>query len=223
MRGLAVSRTYVRADSEIMVWSDLAGKRVAPGIPTSTAAFRCMTANKVLKTGAEIVHGSLADGIRDLQIGRVDAVHKGGPWNNFDAALMAAHHSVKLRAIGFSKEQASKLSEQYPQFLLRLTPSGTIKAVPEHPALWEIYSIAGAHTSSRLPVDAGYKIIKAVCEHWDEIAQAYPGSKGFHPIKDYVKIVPEGMELPLHAGVVRYAKEVGIEIPKGFIPPEYKD
>jgi hypothetical protein len=34
--------------------------------------------------------------------------------------------------------------------------------------------------------------------------------------------VPDGAEVYAHAGMVRYAKEKGITVPKRFIPPEYK-
>jgi len=34
--------------------------------------------------------------------------------------------------------------------------------------------------------------------------------------------VPEGAEVPAHAGMIRYAKEKGINVPQRFIPPEYK-
>jgi hypothetical protein len=59
-------------------------------------------------------------------------------------------------------------------------------------------------------------------EGLSEVASAYPPIKGWHPVADLFKYVPEGGEVPVHAGVVRYAKEKGIEVPKRFIPPEYK-
>ena len=67
-----------------------------------------------------------------------------------------------------------------------------------------------------------YKIVKAYREGLDEVAASYPAVKGWDPVADLFKYVPEGAEVPVHAGMVRYAKEKGIDVPKRFLPPEVK-
>ncbi len=73
-----------------------------------------------------------------------------------------------------------------------------------------------------LPEDVAYKIVKSYCEGLDEVAASYPAVKGWNPISDLFKYVPEGAEVPAHAGMVRYAKEKGIDVPQAFHPPGVK-
>lgn len=222
LRDLTASRTYVRADSGIKTWSELAGKTVAGGTPGSAAAVRVIRSNEVLGTKAKFFMGTFESATADLQMGRIAAVHKSGPVDTFDAALLSAHMTTPLTVIGFSDEEAAKLNTTYPQFLITKTPAGAIKILPKLGSVWEIYSITGAHASSRLPEEIGYRIIKAVHKNWNEIGKAFPACAPYDPIADYIKIVPSGMELHLHAGVVRYAEEIGIKVPDFLIPPEYK-
>ena len=221
MRNVNANRFYVLSDSKIKTWSDLAGKKVYAGMPGSAAAKRVQRSNDLLGTGLKLVPGSLSDAIKDLQTGRLEAAYKSGPVYTFDAAMMAAHQSTPLRAIGFNAEEAAKLAAKYPQFLVTKTPANSIKLVPGHDSFYEIYALGGSHTSAKLPQGVGYRIVKSVYEHWNEIKQAYPSSTD-DMIADYVKLVPPGLEVPLHAGTVQYAEEIGIKIPKHLIPPEYK-
>lgn len=222
LRDIAVSRTVVRADSGIKTWADLKGKKIYAGIPGSMVVEVVDRTNKLLNTGAEIVPGSLEDAIQGLQTGRIQAVQKNCSVNTFDASLMQVHLSKPLTAIGFSDDEAAKILKAYPTYLTSKTPANTIKENPGHAALWEKYTIAGGFTSSKLPEDVAYQIVKAVREHWSEVVQAYPSSGLHDTVADYMKTVPAGFEVPLHAGVVRYAKEAGINVPQAFIPPEYK-
>ena len=80
----------------------------------------------------------------------------------------------------------------------------------------------GAVVSSRLPEDVVYRIVKAYVEGFDEVAAAYPAILGWDPVADYFRLVVPGGEVPAHAGLIRYAKEIGIEVEERFIPPEYK-
>ncbi len=222
LRDLSVGRNYVRADSGIATWSDMAGKKISGGTAGSAGAVRPLRCDELLGTGVKVIWETLADAVRDVQSGRIHAVNKSSPADTFDAALMEVHLLTPLTVIGFSEEEAAKINAKYPHFLIAKTPAGSIKPLPKLGSIWEIYILGGATTSSRLPEEVGYRIIKALCEHWSEIVQAYPSCAPYHPIKDYIKMVPKGMEVPLHAGVVRYAKEIGIDLPAGLIPPEYR-
>ena len=222
VKEVSVSRTYVRADSGIKTWSDLQGKKIGSGQPGSGAAQRVMRFNELLGTGAIVVPVPLGDALRDLQSGRIDAVHKSGPADDVDAALLEVHLLRPVTVLGFSEQEAAKINAKYPQYLIAETSAGAIKTLNKLGRLWEVYLISIASVSSRMPEDVGYRMMKAVHEHWSEIAQAFPSSGLYHPIKEYVKLVPKGMEVPFQAGVVRYAKEIGITIPASLIPPEYK-
>ncbi len=222
MRDITVSRTYVRADSGIRTWSDLRGKKIGSGNPGSRAAQRVIRFNELLGTGAIIFPGTLADAVNQLQSGRIDAVHKSGPADDFDAALLEVHLLKPVTVIGFSEEEAAKINGKYPQMGIAETPAGSIKPLPKLGSIWEVKYPTGASVSSRMTEEVGYRITKAVYEHWSDISKVFPSSAPFNPITDYVKATQQGREVPFHAGVIRYAKEKGIPIPAGFVPADYK-
>jgi len=124
--------------------------------------------------------------------------------------------------VGFTKEEADKIRAKNPLIFFREAPTGSIKELPKLGSILEMSSIGLTLTSSRMPEDVGYRVIKALHQNWGEVAKGYPPVGAFDPIADFIKAIPQGLEVPLHTGVVRYAKEIGIEIPKPFIPPEYK-
>ena len=51
-----------------------------------------------------------------------------------------------------------------------------------------------------------------------EVAESYSAVKGWDPVADLFKYVPEGAEVSAHAGLVRYAKEKGINVPEKVHP-----
>jgi hypothetical protein len=89
--------------------------------------------------------------------------------------------------------------------------------------MYELAPIVGAMASKNLPEDVVYKIVKSYAEGLSEVAASYSAVKGWDPVADLFKFVPEGAEVPAHAGLVRYAREKGINVPKRFIPPEFKN
>ena len=76
---------------------------------------------------------------------------------------------------------------------------------------------------SQMPQDVGYRIAKAVLKGWPEVNEAYPPTRGLHPIEDALKHTPNVKGVYFHAGVVQLARELKIDVPAHLIPPEYKD
>ena len=99
---------------------------------------------------------------------------------------------------------------------------GSIVEFPDVGPIWEECPIAGAVATAAMPEEVGYQIVKAYVEGFDEIVAAYGPVKGFDPVGDYFKNAGDDV-VPAHAGLIRYAKEQGIEVPERFIPPEYKE
>ena len=67
---------------------------------------------------------------------------------------------------------------------------------------------------------------KALDEHWDEMLAGYPAAEDF--LTDLIKYTADLEDMigltpvPIHAGVVQYLKEIGVDVPTALIPPEYK-
>jgi len=226
MRNVSVSRIYVRADQaarqNIRSWSDLAGKRFNPGIPGTRDMTRLIDANKVLGTGVILVPGSQDDAMRGIKEGGLVGMAKGGAPDRFDSGMLEAHHSSPLTVIGFSKAEADRLQSLDPFNTLGLTARGSIRELPAVGGFYEMNSSVMVMNSSRMSQETAYRIMKAIYAGWAEIVSAYPPAKGTNPIADAVANIPNAPELLLHAGVVQYAREVGINVPDRLVPPEYK-
>jgi len=227
LRSTNIARVYVREDKAkeagIKTWSDLTGKSFAPGIPGTRDMARGLAVDKVLGTGVKFVPSSLKDAVRALKEGRVVGLLKGSPVDGFDAALLECHYSTPLTVIGFSKEDALKIQAADPMNTLIETAKGTIKILPQVGDFWEMNSSVMTMSSSRMPQEVAYRIVKAVHKGWDDIAEAYPPCKGVNPVADAIKATPADKKFLFHAGIIQYAKEIGIKVPKRLIPPEYKD
>jgi TRAP transporter TAXI family solute receptor len=226
MRNMNVARIYVRADTAknegIRTWSDLAGKKFCPGIPGTRDMTRAMDANKILGTGIKMVPSSMADAINNLKEGSIVGILKGSPQDRFDAGMIECHYSTALTVIGFKKEEAEKLQANNPLDTFYEIPVGSIRELPGVGGFWEMNSVVMVMSSSRMSQEVGYRLVKAVYKGWDEIATAYPPSKGIDPVADAFKNTPAGEHILFHAGVIQFAKERGMKVPEDVIPPEYK-
>jgi uncharacterized protein len=227
LRDMNITRIYIREDiaekEGIKTFSDLTGKRFYPGMPGTRDMDRIIAADELFKVGINFIPGSVSDAVRALQEGRIVGMAKGSPANNLDAAMMEVHFKTPVTVIGFSEEQTQRLQEADPLETFINTPAGLIKEIPEHDSLWEMNSSVMTMSSSNMSQEIGYRIMKAVHRGWEEIALSYPSCKDVHPIEDAFRAIPEGREgYYFHAGVIQYAKEIGIDVPEHIIPPEYE-
>lgn len=224
MRNLNVTRIYVRQDeaASIKTWADLAGKTVAPGAPGTRDMDRIIAANELLGTGITMIPASLDDSIARLTEGRVSAVVKGSPNDRFDAAMQAVHFSKPLTVIGFSADEAAAIAAQDQLNTFVETPAGGIREIPEAGPMYEMSSPVMVMSNANLDQATGYAMATAVVAGWDTIAESYPAAGGVHPITDMILQIPEIPGLYLHAGIVQFALESGIDVPNRLIPPEYQ-
>jgi len=227
LRSTNIARIYVRADKAkeqgIKYFSDLTGKKFAPGIAGSRDMSRGYAVDKVLGVGVKFFPSSFKDAVRAVKEGTIVGMLKGGPADRFDAGVMECHFTTPLAVIGFTEKEAENIQAADPLNTLVETAKGTIKNLPEAGGFWEMSSSVMTMSSSQMTQDVGYRIMKAIHKGWDEIVSAFPPCKGVAPIADAFKSIPEDEKYLFHAGVVQYAKEIGIDVPKRLIPPEYRD
>jgi TRAP-type uncharacterized transport system substrate-binding protein len=226
MRNLNVTRIYVREDTAesdgISSWSDLSGEMIAPGVPGTRDMQRIMRANELLGTGINMLPASLDDSTSSLSEGRVAAVVKGSPNDRFDPAMQAVQFRIPLTVIGFSEEEAAKISAENQLNTFVQTPAGGIRDIPEAGPVIEMSSPVMVMSSANLPQEIGHAMAVAVVENWDTIGESYPAAASVHPINDVIAQIPNLQGLYLHSGVVQYAIENGIDVPQRLIPPEYE-
>lgn len=225
MRNINVTRIYVHAEEAasngINQWSDLAGKTVVPGTPGTRDMDRMMGANELLGTGITMIPASLEDANSRLAERRVSAVVKGSPNDRFDPAMQAVHFTTPLMVVGFSPDEAEAIQAEDQLNTFISTPAGGIRDLPEIGPMMEMSSPVMVMSSTNLSQDIGHTISAAVVEGWDTIGESFPAAASVHPINDAISQIPDIPGLFLHAGVVQYAVENGIEVPERLVPPEY--
>ena len=222
LRNIFADRLYVLKDSGITHFGDLKGKRFCPGIPGSASAAYIVDYNSILGHEIDLVPMALGDAINALKEERILGMQKSSGMNNIDASLIEVNLTTPLTVVGYSEEDVQKIQEAIPYMTFLKREKGAIQEFPDVGPIWEECPIAGAVATASLPEEVGYQIVKAYAENFDEIIAAYGPVKGFDPVADYFKNAGDDV-VPAHAGLIRYAKEQGIEIPERFIPPEYKE
>lgn len=222
LRNAIVNRLYVKADSGLKTFADLSGNKFSPGIPGASSTASFMKFNDILGTGIDVMPASLADAITAFQQGRIAGLQKSSPLKSLDASLLEVSLTTPLSVVGYSQEDIKKIREQLPYIIFFETPAGGIEQLPELGVLMEEAQVVGAIASSELSEEVGYKIVKAYVEDLETVAAAYAPIKGWDPIRDSFRLISEGGEIPIHAGLYKYCLEKGIEVPERFIPPEAK-
>lgn len=226
MRNVNVARVYVRADlaasDNVRSWADLKGKSFGPGVPGSRDMSRAIAANKLLDSGIEMVPGSLDDTTSKLKDGSLAGMLKGSPHDRFDTAMLAVHYATPLVVVGFSADEAKKILGSDPMNTFTTTPKGGIRELPDVGPITEMSSAVMVMSSSNMSQETGYRVVKAVYAGWAEINEAFAPTKGLDPIADAIRQTPDVDGLLFHAGVVQYAREMGIDVPDRLVPPEYK-
>lgn len=222
IRNVTADRIYVRKDAGIKTFTDLGGKKFSPGIPGASSTAYMMKFNDVLKANISFMPGALGDSINAFQSKKIVGLQKTSPLKAIDASLIEVNMTTPISAIGFTKADTEKILKSYPYIPFIETPKGAIAQLPDAGPMYELAPIVGAMASKSLPEEVVYHIVKAYAEGINEVASSYSAVKGWDPVADLFKYVPEGSEVPAHVGLVRYAKEKGIHVPKRFTPPEYK-
>lgn len=191
--------------SDIYKFSDLKGKRVAPGLRgyTIEGVFR-----KILKIEgldysdlAKVDYIPPSQGKDLMKDGHLDLVAKGA--TKFEAFLMDLSAQKPIRLLGTSDALFNALSKQIPGIYKIVIPKGIYNGVDKPVTV--IGYRQGLVVRSSVPDDIVYKMVKALAEHW--VSEMQPVAKLFSTVQ------PEELALPLgvayHPGSLRYFKERG--------------
>ena len=205
---------YALAESGIKTTADLNGKIVGFGSKgmAMDAVFRAsfpamgITPSQIFNDG----HAATASAIAD---GQVDAalLFSLPPF----AAITELEASRELNFIPLTPEQQKYLVDTYPFYMPDAIPAGAYKGVKvDTPVVseWNVLVV-----SSEVPEDYAYIIAKTLYENNPELVKVYRGLTYVNTENAFK------FNCPLHTGVVKYLKEIGIEVPAEFLPPEYKD
>ena len=220
----------VRADSGVMTFSDLEGRKFTPGPPGSSAQAATVHLLELLGVKWGDVTASYADAVIMTKENRVVGFGKYGGRLGLDSTQLDVKSVTPIRILSLTDEELAKVEGKLmPGYSIKTFPTGSIFGYEEGPPVTIHCGMPSAGLTTKIPQEIGYKMAKALYENWQEVVAAYPGAwpTADQMVKDTMTgaVQGAGAELepvPLHAGVVQYWKEIGKTIPAVLIGPEYK-
>ncbi|RAI01537.1 C4-dicarboxylate ABC transporter substrate-binding protein [Acuticoccus sediminis] len=195
----------VRADSDINTFEDIKGKRVNVGNPGSgqrdtmeivMAAYGITMDDLALATelkGAEMAQ-ALCDGNIDVMMYVV-----GHP----AAAIQEAANSCDVKLVSVTGEPIDKLVADNPYYRVATIPGGMYKGNPDEITTFGVG--ATLVTSTDVPDDVVYNVVKAVFDNFAQFKQLHPA---FENLKEE-EMISDSLSAPLHPGAEKYYKERG--------------
>lgn len=130
------------------------------------------------------------------------------------AAISELESTKELVFIPLSEEEQKALVEKYNFYKPDEMPGGSYKSTPKPVrgvSEWNMLV-----TSAKVPADDVYLIVKALCENQEDMIAVH-GSMKYMTAENTLN-----SNIPLHPGMVRYMKELSIDVPENLLPPEYK-
>ena len=107
------------------------------------------------------------------------------------------------KLVSLTGPAVDKLVSEKPYYSYATIPAGLY---PNNPAETKTYGVlATLVTSSKVPAETVYVIVKAVFDNFDEFKKLHPALANLKP-EDMVK---NGLSAPLHEGAARYYREKG--------------
>ncbi|MDX2479454.1 MAG: TAXI family TRAP transporter solute-binding subunit, partial [Desulfuromusa sp.] len=83
-------------------------------------------------------------------------------------------------------------------------PGGMYRGTPEDT---KTFGVGATFVSStNVPEDVIYNVVKAVFENFDDFKKLHPAFANLKP----AEMIKDGLSAPLHAGAVKYYKEAGM-------------
>lgn len=209
-----VYSVVVTEESGVKTLSDLEGKKFCPGLKGSVAEILFYTAMRTFGIKPDFVPGSTGEAVESMKDRRIVGFCKSISTTSPDSAIQDVATARKIRLIGFNEEEQVKFVKALPVYSIFTVPGSIYGLEGEYKYPGEHF---GMSVSASLPEQAVYDMFKALVEHTDEIAVSYAGIRG-HDVLN----MTANSNCWLHAGVIKYLREKGIEPRPDQIPPECK-
>jgi uncharacterized protein len=111
--------------------------------------------------------------------------------------------SCGAKLVPITGPAVEKLVKEKPYYAMATIPAGLY---PGNPQATQTYGVlATLVSSSKVPADSVYAVVKAVFDNFEEFKKLHPALANLKP-EDMVK---NGLSAPLHDGAARYYKEKG--------------
>lgn len=218
-----VYHPFAYANSGVEKWEDLKGKKVLTGPPGGAATIYSESVIKVM-TGFEpgedyeAVHvgwGVFSQTIRDR---RVDAAVYPEPVGSANIEQLGVGGEFRILPIPDSTFESDEMREvlSAPGRGIDILPANTYNAQVNNDADIRLPAYTFFQGVKKdLDADVVYAVTRAFWENLDEVHATSPLVAGIEP-----ETALDGLNVPLHAGALRYYREAGFDIPDHLIPPE---
>jgi TRAP transporter TAXI family solute receptor len=220
---LAVYPFIVRVEENINKIEDLEGKKYNEGPPGSGEESITKTTLNVLGIKPNYRSSSVADAVSMMKNRQIVGLTKSTLPDALDSSMVDIATTQKLAWLGFTKEQTEKISKTVPLFYWYEVKKNSVQGLPDANG-WFLASLLSAFTTKELPQKVVYNMVKTIFEHMDEIIAADSkwglgiGKTPAEQMNSFAGI--EGLP-PMHAGVIQYWEELGLNVPEKLIPPDY--
>jgi TRAP transporter solute receptor, TAXI family len=205
----------VRADSGIDSLAGLNGKCFHPGMTGSGSEKSMMKIINALQLKPKLHLSDPRDAINAIQNGRCVGQVRSGTTGRLDPATQELNLSVPLRIIGLNPAEMESVKKAVPWMPLVKQPADVIKGAPEF-VTHEIP--VGVVATQAMDNETAYKIVKAMWEGIEQQRAAFRQIQGV----DVPRKTLETSGGLLHAGAIRYYREIGLTVPPHLVPPEAK-
>jgi TRAP transporter TAXI family solute receptor len=194
-----------RKEANVKSFADFKGKRFNVGNPGS--GTRASLEELIGAMGWKLSDFSLASELKAdehgpaLCDGKIDGFFYlvGHPSANIQDPTTVC--GAKL--VSVTGPAVEKLVKDKPYYAKATIPAGLY---PGNPQATETYGVLATFvSSSKVPADTIYAVVKGVFENFDEFKKLHPALAVLEP----QKMVKEGLSAPLHDGAVKYYKEKG--------------
>lgn len=192
--------------SGVRNFKDLAGKRVSVGDPGSgqRATAEVLMKEMGWTMGKFTVAAELkaAEQSQALCDGKIDAFFYtvGHP----SGAIKEATTSCDSVLVNVDNRAARKLVKENPYYRVVTIPGGMYRGNDENITTFGV--AATLVTTSDVPEDVVYNVVKAVFENFDSFKRLHPAFANLQK----TEMVHDALSAPLHAGALKYYKEVGL-------------
>ncbi|MGC9068939.1 MAG: TAXI family TRAP transporter solute-binding subunit [Thermoprotei archaeon] len=206
----------VRADSDIKSWSDVNGKAISIGSPTFIANKMFKNVMQVLNIKPSVIKElGHTDSMDQLVSGIIDAYFFTGFPN---PTVQEYAIKYKLKLVPPTTDELKIITQKLPYYQPYTIDASGGKVYSGIDIKFDtIADWAFHYTTSKLSEDIVYMIVKTYWTNKKTAESLFLQHKDFKP-----SILFLSKPIPLHAGVIKYYKEINVTVPPELIPPEYK-
>jgi TRAP transporter TAXI family solute receptor len=194
----------VPANSPIKSYADGKGKRIGMGGPGSTVANTAhflFDLHGVKKEDFKPYYFTYRETVEGIQDGSLDGGFVAGGYPVAAYTELASRHNVRI--VPVDETLMKKAVSEHPYYYSSMIKANSYKGLEKDtPVLGFTTAVFSTeHASS----DFMYKFIKNLFEHKDDYYAIHTSAKDMSP-----QTALKGISVPLHAGVEKYYKEIGV-------------